>query len=180
MEKLRLLLLKDCNKNCEGCCNKDWDLNSLPECHSYYGFKEIMLTGGEPMLKPRLVIDTALSIRQENPQAKIYLYTADVTNIAWTTFVLSLIDGICVTLHDQEDVEPFYAFAYNIKFLGKLRSLRLNVFNGITIDMSKLSDWNVKANIEWIENCPLPYGEVFMKLKERGDYRNETDKRFSY
>jgi len=30
MKKLRLLLFPDCNRNCAGCCNNDWDLDLLP------------------------------------------------------------------------------------------------------------------------------------------------------
>ena len=26
---LRLLLWEECNRTCQGCCNKDWDLSSL-------------------------------------------------------------------------------------------------------------------------------------------------------
>ena len=49
-DKLRLLLLDDCNRNCPGCCNRDWDLQALPLCQDYTPYRLIMLTGGEPML----------------------------------------------------------------------------------------------------------------------------------
>jgi hypothetical protein len=42
--------------------------------------------------------------------------------------------------------------------------LRLNVFIGVDIEGFDTNGWQVKGNIEWIENCPLPVGEVFMKI----------------
>ena len=40
-KKLRLLVTENCNRNCEGCCNKDWDLSSLEVCTSYKGYDEV-------------------------------------------------------------------------------------------------------------------------------------------
>ena len=30
MKKLRLLVTKNCDRSCPGCCNKDWNLDKLP------------------------------------------------------------------------------------------------------------------------------------------------------
>ena len=34
-EKLRLLLFEECDRDCPGCCNRDWDLRSLPVCRDF-------------------------------------------------------------------------------------------------------------------------------------------------
>ena len=46
----------------------------------------------------------------------------------------------------------------------KSKSLRLNIFKGIDYSSIDTSLWDIKDNIEWIKNCPLPKNEVFQKL----------------
>lgn len=46
MKKLRLLLHEECNRNCKGCCNKDWDLNALEIEDDFTDYDEILITGG--------------------------------------------------------------------------------------------------------------------------------------
>jgi len=168
MKKLRLLITKKCNRHCEGCCNKDWDLEKLPICKSFKGYDEIILTGGEPMLFPNLVIDIINKIRIENPLAKIYMYTAFIFTVR-SLEILNLLDGITVTLHTQSDVKKFKWFNNHLFFSTKnfYKSLRLNIFNGIKLSKYiNLNNWQVKKNIKWIKNCPLPKDEVFMRLGE--------------
>ena len=69
MRKLRLLFTKDCNRNCPGCCNKDWDLDSLPVCTDFTPYDLVMITGGEPMLYPERLLHLIRRIREENPKA---------------------------------------------------------------------------------------------------------------
>jgi len=169
MKKLRLLLTKECHRNCEGCCNKNWDLASLPVCTSFQDYEEIMLTGGEPMSNPILIEFTMIRIYEENPQAKIYLYTADLRKVEWVYYLLEKLHGINVTLHEQSDVDDFIIFNSLLSLETKyFKSLRLNVFEGVdisTLDEQDLRGWKVRRNLKWIKDCPLPKDEVFMRLK---------------
>jgi hypothetical protein len=163
--KLRLLLFEDCDRSCEGCCNKDWDLKALPVCDDYSPYDEILLTGGEPLLKPKLV-DKVISDIKNSSSSKIYIYTAKLDNMVAVTWLLDRVDGLCVTLHKQSDVFAWHRFAENLysEYWGK--SLRLNVFKGVDLSELYIPDqWEVKKDIEWIKDCPLPEDEVFMKLK---------------
>ena len=166
MKKLRLLLFEDCEKNCAGCCNKDWDLSKLPriEKHEYGQYDIVSITGGEPMLNPNKVIETAVDIGL-NSQAAIYLYTAKANPLSFLLGVLFYIDGICFTLHEQTDVPQFLVLNDELNY-SRLdeKSMRLNIFKGIDIGKNDISKWKVKRDIEWIENCPLPQDEVFMRL----------------
>ena len=164
MKELRLLLFKDCNRKCRGCCNKDWDLDNLPTCKSFKGYKTIMLTSGEPMLNPDLVMQTILKIRKQNKSVNIYMYTAKINDYA-IPYLNCVLDGITLTLHNQSDVKNFVKFNNKLSVLYKLKSLRLNIFKGVKLPKDiDLSYWKVKRNIKWIKNCPLPKHEVFMKL----------------
>jgi organic radical activating enzyme len=164
--KLRLLLFEACNRNCEGCCNKDWDLTSLPVVREedLGNFHEYMLTGGEPMLCPQTVNMAIDHIRMRS-DSPIYMYTAKVDDIQSSSQVLSRLDGICLTLHEPEDFETFCKF--NDYLLKNpecwSKSLRLNVFKGVELQDDNLSLWNVKKDIEWIKDCPLPDNEIFMR-----------------
>jgi hypothetical protein len=128
-----------------------------------------MLTGGEPMLNPNLVILIARSIKCLNSTAQLYMYTALTTHPDQLINVLQYIDGICVTLHEACDLEPFIEFDKVLRNHPELhnKSFRLNVFHEVQIgeyQQSLSSLWKIKTNIEWIKNCPLPSGEVLMRL----------------
>lgn len=163
MKKLRLILFEECIRNCEGCCNKDWHLDTLEKETLFTGYDEIMLTGGEPMLRPLLVMDTAINIR-EKTKAKIYMYTAKIDNYYKILAVLHYIDGITVTLHEQTDADDFIYLNGILSRYKLNKSFRLNVFKGIDISSMNTSNWKVKSEIEWIYKCPLPKNEILKKL----------------
>ena len=165
MKKLRLLVTEACNNHCEGCCNKDWDLASLPVIKSYTGYDEILLTGGEPMIDVPAV-SRIIHLARTQSKAKIYLYTADTGRPVTLCILLSIIDGLTVTLHHQKDVRTFKRF---LGYLGKDnedKSLRLNIFKGVKLGDLDVSEWTVKNDIEWVKDCPLPKDEVFMRYRE--------------
>lgn len=157
-------MFKECNRTCKGCCNKDWDLDALPKCTNYQGYDEIILTGGEPMLNPDLIIETIQDISIVDVKVPIYLYTAKCDNIADMEKVLRSINGITLTLHTRKDLIAFKIFNDWILSYPFKRSFRLNVFNGISLDGIDVSKWKVKSGIKWIKDCPLPTDEVFMRL----------------
>ena len=170
MKKIRLLVTSKCNRNCKGCCNKDYDLASLPIFNDQFYQKNqknidmIIITGGEPLLFQNKLVD--FLIAHHNYKVKWIVYTAFVENYSKYTSFMGLIDGLTLTLHEQSDVIPAKQFMSDIN-LHMNKSLILKVFDGI--DISSLSakhllNWNIKQNIEWIKNCPLPKDEIFMKL----------------
>lgn len=171
MKKLRLLVTKDCPKSCAGCCNKDWDLDELPIVE-HFNYDEIILTGGEPFSANafRKTVGLIYFLKDIMPDdnRKVYVYTTD----AWSVYdCLEIADGFTLTLHDQEDVDSF--IAANDAIIDLLStfsvvkcSLRLHIFKGIKLPEDiDLSAWQVKSDIEWIKNCPLPVDEEFRRLK---------------
>jgi organic radical activating enzyme len=170
MKKLRLLVTKDCNRHCKGCCNKDWNLDKLPNCKSYKGYDEIILTGGEPLLLDMMVLKLLfLDISKTmKSTAKVYLYTAMTHKITKILNVLYNIHGITLTLHSQKDVKSFIKLNRALKRTNvfKHRSMRLNVFKEVNLTGVDVSGWEVQSNMVWVKNCPLPKDEVFMKLED--------------
>jgi len=162
MKKMRLVMFEECNRNCAGCCNKDWDFGAVGVCDNFSGFDLVMLTGGEPMLKPSLVLKTIERVKEDtNGKAKVYVYTAKVDTTFDALQVLEASDGMCVTLHEQSDVEPFLNFAARTK--GYKKSLRVNIFKGVRL-CGIPAGWKEKRDMEWIKDCPLPDGEILLKL----------------
>ena len=174
MKKLRLLLWEDCGKSCPGCCNKDWNLKELPIATSLLPYDEIILTGGEPMLYPDLLQRTIGEIQATTNSPKIYLYTANTKNYDKLINILINIDGITVTLHEDEDVKDFVKFIEELNKISERlpcwlenKSLRLHIFKEVNASLIKkldlLGTWDIREDIEWIENCPLPKDEIFMR-----------------
>ena len=164
MKKLRLLTTLLCDKSCPGCCNHDWDIFNLPVCTSFRGYKEVILTGGEPMLNPVQLYHIISKIRKENKRCKIYLYSALINN--YSIEILQLVDGLTFTLHYQKDVENLEQFDLDLfpyKKYFKNKSLRLHIFDDIQVNNKLTMGWNVKR-LKWIKNCPLPEGEILMRL----------------
>ena len=163
MKTLRLLVIDKCNRKCEGCCNKQWDLNLLPICDSFKGYSEIILTGGEPMLNPSLIRSLAIHIRKET-QYPIYMYTAKVDDLEEILSVLYFLDGITVTIHEEKDWDSFSILNKSLLDFGYEKSLRLNVFKECNLrSYHEFDKWKIKDSIEWIDPCPLPTNEVFMR-----------------
>jgi hypothetical protein len=157
---------EDCDRACVGCCNDDWDLKGLPVCNDFTPYDTVMLTGGEPMLDPKRVVSIA-SVIMFDSNAKVIVYTARASAPDDLLLVLCHVHGITLTLHEQSDVDDFITFERRrIEYFPESndRSLRLNVFKGIDISAAPTEHWQVKDNIEWIKDCPLPDGEVLMRL----------------
>ena len=163
--KLRLLLFSACNRRCEGCCNKQWDLDELPvlDMDTIGQYDEVILTGGEPMLNPRMVREIAYGVPLGT---KVFFYTAKTDDLDALCGTMLCTDGVTVTLHEQADVDPFLLLVERTRGSHYQRlSLRVNVFKGVRLPYLYLHKWNIKDEIEWIPNCPLPTDEVFMRLE---------------
>lgn len=165
-KKLRLLTTKTCNRSCPGCCNKEWNLDELPVCTSYEGYKEVILTGGEPLLFPGKCMSIIMDVKMENPDALIYMYSAKMDDPKLIRDMLRYLDGICLTIHEYKDGVDFVNLDWylrtNSAFKMRDKSLRLNVFKD-TFQLRYMNDWVIRPDIEWIKNCPLPQDEVFMR-----------------
>ena len=163
VDKLRLLLFEECDRDCPGCCNRDWDLQSLPICEDFTPYRLVMLTGGEPMLHPEIIRSAAADIRRQT-SAPIYLYTAMTQGL---DELLPLLDGVTLTLHTPSDYLPFWRFDQSAQNLyGK--SLRLNIFEEVGPVICS-ERWQVKDHMVWVPNCPLPAGEVLMRYRPSAD-----------
>ena len=168
MKTLRLIITEQCDRECEGCCNKQFDVKSLPKCESFDDYDQIILTGGEPLLNPSRVIEIMNEIRIANPLAYIIVYTAKTDDHRGLAFVAKHADAMTVTLHEHMDAVQLMSFAISLPHLFD-GSFRMNVFKSVklmdqTYTAFEEIGWKVKKDIEWIEDCPLPENETLMRL----------------
>ena len=164
MSKLRLVITEKCNKSCEGCCNKQFDISALPVEADFKDYECIMLTGGEPMLDTEYLKRIIAAIKRQT-DAPIYVYTSKVDDYEAVNEILDMVEGLTVTLHEQDDVMPFMVFNTFLHLYHRKKSMRLNVFKDVdlpeTFDFAGI--WQVKDNIEWLNPHVLPEGEVLKR-----------------
>ncbi len=164
---LRLLITSECNKNCEGCCNKQYDLNTLPKIthEELSEYDEIIVTGGEPTFAKDELRKVMYVLINTKIKAKKYLYTNGYDPALIEDLLLLYFDGITFSLHEQSDVEQFLKLNKALEqYRFKTKSLRLNVFKGIILPDIDLSKWQIKKDIIWLDPCPLPENESFKRF----------------
>lgn len=166
MNKLRLLVTRQCSRNCVGCCNNDWDLDDLPvfSLSNTIKYDEILLTGGEPLEHFDIIRSLIPDLRKHNQSVRIYIYTARISNMLILLEAFEISDGLTITLHTQKDANWFTKIYPMFPSWVLSKSNRLNVFDGISV--GDFEGFRIKDNIRWIKDCPLPDNEVLMKLSE--------------
>jgi len=170
----RLLVTLDCPRNCDYCVNKlPWPedtLKVIDSVHPLLGYKEVLLTGGEPMLYPGVVLGVTRALKEQNPKQKVYLYTARYD--PRFKRIMEVIDGVTYTLHENttvEDVEDFNAAQLDIVLASaENKSNRLSLAPNITwaINIAPYIWRNIKIK-RWrtIEDGALPPQENIFYLQ---------------
>lgn len=187
MTKLRLIVTDKCPKACPGCCNNHktgksrkklknilsfddssaFQINSNKYSSKARDFYELIITGGEPMMFPKKIIEL---VSQVSKYSSKYLYTSTY-DPKWMAIILKVINGVVITIHDDEDWDRLKELNYilrtdAVKDILEHKSLRLNVFKTKTFPVIDLSLWKVKF-MEWIVDCPLPENEELYELKNK-------------
>jgi pyruvate formate-lyase activating enzyme-like uncharacterized protein len=175
MKKLRLLITEKCKRNCPKCQNLHWNLKELPHVNpdKLDKFDEIILTGGEPMLVADRLIGFASFVKVHFPKVKLYLYTADTTNVKALLKIMNHLDGLTITIHGPGDLHnllAFHSWLNNDKVIlnkSKEMSLRIHTFNNypnLTRFNHQFENWLIKTDKTWKPDKHLPENEVFMRL----------------
>ena len=175
-KKARVILTFNCEKDCDYCCNKytsiidkaiPIDRKDLEE--ELKDFHTIALTGGEPLLDLASTMAFVQRLRYGNPYRLIYLYTAKF-EIA-SLWLLSLIDGVHFTLHEdttKEEIESFEIIQRALKEHPS-RSYRLYIHPGIKHSITIIPNvWSRIESKPWLKEgeCELPEDETLFKVSE--------------
>lgn len=171
----RVIITFKCNRRCKSCCNTllKKDDYKIVNKEDLLNYNEIIITGGEPMLFSKQVINFIEYLKENNYQGKIYMYTAfiDLTNMQHIK-IIKYLDGITYTLHYEKKVEPmdifrlFNLYYYIDKYYNN-KSFRINIDSRFREDKSKkllVSDFIMKFKnslrwMKWKDECLIPEHE---------------------
>jgi len=165
MKSARVIITFDCPRKCENCCNKSKSIidSAIHIKHAYElsEFDEIMITGGEPMLYPKLV---SKFISETSPGQKLLLYAAMYApDLTW---MVDLFDGIQYSIHSpasKDDIDGFMSFQDAI--IGKHGSYRLHVDANINTSIPIIPGlWKRISATNMIVDSPLPENETLFIL----------------
>uniref|UniRef100_A0A6H1ZHZ4 Putative iron-sulfur binding domain containing protein n=1 Tax=viral metagenome TaxID=1070528 RepID=A0A6H1ZHZ4_9ZZZZ len=166
--KLRLLVTKECDRDCHGCCNDQYNLDALPVETDFRPYEEIIITGGEPMLTPNKVLAVVREIRRQTiALPKIYMYTANADYPERIITILEQIHGLTFALHNRSDIMPLNRLTQKLLISPLSRSLRLYIIEKVDIThLHSLTNvlWQTKVK-KWEAYCPLPDGEVLKRIE---------------
>lgn len=117
------------------------------------GYKEIVITGGEPFLYPRKLLKFIKQLKKVNRYCNVYIHTACL-HLGDYEKILNLVDGITVTLHAEASDDDICDLKYMSEYLyGEMIDMRLlidsNVYDRYDLRNIKMETWNVVRKLEW-------------------------------
>ena len=168
MNKLRLLVTDECDRCCEGCCNKQiWPSGILEDLGHCLNYEMIMITGGEPLKFPHLLVELLYQMRRYADRRPIILYTAIKVEKSEFLQIMFYLDGLTFTIHDKAGWDDFIIINKWLTTNPRRLQKRVNIFRDVEIPevpyVLSLYGWDVKF-ISWVDNCPIPEGETFLRL----------------
>lgn len=160
-EIIHLLVTTLCDRNCKHCCNKQMDMNSVPQVtnEELSKAKMVLLTGGEPIIYANVNrIAEKLKLKFPNIEKVIvyanaaeFLYAIDSEDID-----LDHIDGVSLSIKNRFDLYCFEQLQLRHYYClpKNLKSNRLYVFDGLMPKSTKCfevfeREWQPK-----FEPCP--------------------------
>lgn len=180
IKEIHLFLLEKCDHTCKLCCNKQYEIDSIPviTVDELKQAETILFTGGEPFLVGNRLTELAKRIKTQYSNIKnIYAYTSGAALLEYLTdnllhleSVLSYLDGVSIAPKNKYDIACLEAlfFRYN-RLLNNLRSNRIYMFpefkDKIEIIYNSTSELNHIDLIdrEWQETFEPGHG-VFRRL----------------
>jgi len=177
MEKTtaRVITTLKCTRACPYCVNKQPGIleqgKILLDLKQLEPYREVLLTGGEPVLYPQQLEKLIRSIREMYPQKEIYLY-ASIWSHRSCVYLLNIVDGIHFTIHNEKDIakniEDFQNFQDDIgmnSLLALKRSFRLYILPGIDRPITIRPYLFSRIECKPYKNpCPIPENEDLFLL----------------
>lgn len=138
---MHLLITDKCDRDCAYCCNKQYDVKSIPVAskEEFESVDTVCLTGGEPF-KYGEPCNIAMWLKRKYPNIKnVYVYTNAEPLLEWLEkniingfdfIVFSFIDGLSVSIKNMDDVSAFKSLVVH-PLVKQLKSNYLYVMNGL-------------------------------------------------
>ena len=134
------------------------------------GYDEVCITGGEPMLNvgvTEMIID---KVRQQNPNAKVFMYTA-LFHPYGTRQLIDKLDGIQFSVHAEATLDDMWGFQQFQDLIHAYPQKTFRAYIDPRIKFSIKIEPHVWFRFEikrWIEEgaCPVPSHETLLILEE--------------
>ena len=163
---IHLMVTTLCDRDCKYCCNKQYDLNDIPQvtdeelknCHTVY------ITGGEPFLfaNPNAIAE---ELKKKYPNIKAVRVYTNAFALSYYLHVLdcqiSEIDGLSVSIKNQADVYSFEELVADLRVRRK-KSNVLYIFPGFDIPRDVGNFKVIKR--EWQEDFVPEPTSVFRRI----------------
>lgn len=187
----RVITLFRCDKSCSGCCNVYSKIMSnaihISQLSELRDYDTICITGGEPLLRPDMVLADIQTIRKDCPNSKLYLYTALYTHRLEE--IVNACDGVHFTLHEHATdthIEGFYRFQEIVQLVhGKGKSFRLYIDPRVTLPVTilpwlwkrvEIKTWLTEEELLKTQPDGLPNGETLFILDRQETSQHEFSK----
>ncbi len=162
----RLIITFDCNRKCSYCVNNaEWIKKvviNIDRLDVFRDYKEIIITGGEPLYDIDKVIRILNELNNRYPDKKIYLYTSIFKDGLYDIINQDLLDGITFTLHSEIKNMDIYDLRKMEELIcqgiGMNLSTRLKIAYDIEIPISIIPNiWDEISTKHWKkpEECKL-------------------------
>lgn len=117
----RVSVTLDCPRKCPGCCNTYASIMKQARpvrVEEVAGYDQVIVTGGEPMLRLERTLELVNKFWEQNPGAKIYLYTAGFDPGDWASgYLVQVVDGVQYSIHAGASYHDVAMFARVQDFL---------------------------------------------------------------
>lgn len=175
----RLIVTFKCPKSCSYCINHQVDVVSnaieISDVEALAAFPIVCITGGEPLIKARAVINIARILKDITPDIKIYMYTA-AYNFAYAEDLIRVIDGITFTLHRGTTAKDIHNLERWQEIIGPrcdVLSCNLNIDGGILTSLPIIPAFWKRIQIKrWYtgnEAYICENEQLFVLREEEGD-----------
>lgn len=167
MRNIHLLTTSLCDRDCPYCCNKQYDLSTIPQVSNeeLCRAENIFLTGGEPFTFSQPVeIANWLKYKYKNIK-KVIVYTNAYELYCYLVTIGSLnhIDGLTVSLKEHRDKDYFEGILDYLKDYPECKSNRLYYFGDFLIEGLDTSGFEVFAR-EWQPNFVPAPDSIFRRI----------------
>lgn len=153
-----------CNRNCENCCNKQYNLNDIPYVTDaeLQNANTICLTGGEPFLfsNPCEIANYYKWKYRNISSVYVYANAFELGNYLCHNGKIFAIDGVSVSIKTGIDRAMFDRYIVCNNDIANLSSNRLYVFDGLR---PKKADGFVVVEREWQSDFVPADDSIFRK-----------------
>lgn len=164
---IHLMITTLCNRNCKHCCNKQYDINSIPFVTKEELLKAeiLFLTGGEPFdfCNPNNI---ALYYKKRYPNIKkiiVYTNAKELAEYRMMGGKVDYIDGVNISLKNQEDKKFFESYICFDKDINNLSDNRIYAFPK-TQDVIYNSKIYLKIDREWQIDFEASPDSIFRRI----------------